>query len=80
MDSGPPPHLRISTAEAVQNKAFGTALGIAVPVAIILIALLIAAIRYINVITAFFTTRSCTEASETSEDEEQNTEEDDDDV
>uniref|UniRef100_A0A8B9CSS8 ADAM metallopeptidase domain 9 n=1 Tax=Anser brachyrhynchus TaxID=132585 RepID=A0A8B9CSS8_9AVES len=80
VDSGPPPHLIISTAEAVQNKAFGTAIGIAVPVAIVLIALLIAAIKYINVIAAFFTTSSSTEVSETPEGEEQNKEEDDDDV
>ncbi|XP_035421591.1 disintegrin and metalloproteinase domain-containing protein 20-like [Cygnus atratus] len=77
VDSGPPPHLIISTAEAVQNKAFGTAIGIAVPVAIILIALIIAAIKYINVIAAFFTTSSSTEVSETPEGEEQNKEDDD---
>lgn len=79
VDSGPPPALMISIAEAVQDKAFGTAIGITVVVALVLVALLIAAIKYISAVIAIFSTSSSTEAPETPENEEQNMEEEEDD-
>ncbi|XP_015733264.1 disintegrin and metalloproteinase domain-containing protein 9-like [Coturnix japonica] len=75
LDSGPPPALMISNAEAVHDKTFGIAIGITVPVAFVLGALLFVVIKYINTITAFFRKTSPIETSETPENEEQKSEE-----
>lgn len=77
MDSGPPPPLMMSMVDVVQNKVFGTVSGITVPIALVLIALLIAVTKYRTAITAFFSTSLATERSETPADDEQSMEEED---
>ncbi|OXB64164.1 hypothetical protein ASZ78_002094 [Callipepla squamata] len=76
VDSGPPPAPMISITEAVQDKTFGTAIGITVPIALVLVALLIVAIKYIRTIIAFFSTSSSTETPATPESEEQDMKDD----
>ncbi|NWX85966.1 ADAM9 protein, partial [Nothoprocta ornata] len=53
MDSGPPPPLSISFSEVVQNKAFGTAIGVSIAVVLPLIALVAVVIKYKKAIVAF---------------------------
>lgn len=77
VDSGPPPPLMMSMVDVVQNKVFGTVSGITVPIALVLIALLIAVTKYRTAITAFFSTSLATERSETPADDEQSMEEED---
>ncbi|NXF32328.1 ADA20 protein, partial [Nyctibius bracteatus] len=75
MDSGPPPPLTMSMVEVVQSKVFGTVMGITVPIALVLTALLMAVTTYRRAIAAFFNTSLATERSETPGDEEQSMDE-----
>ncbi|XP_025916141.1 disintegrin and metalloproteinase domain-containing protein 9-like [Apteryx rowi] len=77
VDSGPPPPLVVSMAEVVRNKVFGTAIGICIPVALTLIALLVVVTKYRTVIVAFFCTRLAQKGTELSADEEQSTQKED---
>lgn len=69
----------MSMVEVVQNKVFGMVIGITVPIALVLIALLIALTKCRKAIAAFVSTSLATERSETPADEEQSMEEKEDD-